>query len=246
MQTFITPPSEDKTIASEGFSLLEILIALFIGTLILGLGLGIRFDSSDRTQLEETMEILERAVRFGVDEAVLRNRVIRLHFFLGKYPQEFTLEYAADENFVLSKKIKDGDEEDEGEAAQEERRELWEKINQQFQPVEEFREENQSLPERVRIFGVGTTAFERLIGGFEVSFFIYPSGEKDGALIILGTEDEMGTLGIEEFTMDFQRNWIENPENIAEDDGEDEEEEEIPTPGQWRKSKELFEKWLST
>ena len=246
MQTFIIPPSEDKKIASKGFSLLEILMALFIGTLILGLGLTIKFESSDRSQLEEAMEMLEKAVRFGVDEAVLRNRIVRLHFFLEEYPQQFRLEYASDENFVLSKKIKDGeDEEDLSEEELEEQREILEKINKQFQPVEEFQEENLSLPERVRIFGVGTTAFERLFGALEVSFFIYPSGEKDGALIILGTEEEMGTLSIEEFNMDFRRNWIKNPEELEQvEDGEGE--VEIPTPGQWKKSKELFEKWLTS
>ena len=246
MQTFIIPPSEDRTIASKGFSLLEILMALFIGTLILGLGLTIKFESSDRNKLEEAMEMLEKAVRFGVDEAVLRNRIVRLHFFLEEYPQQFTLEYASDENFVLSKKIKDRDDEENlSEEERKEQREILEEINKQFQPVEEFLEENLSFPEEVRIFGIGTTAVERLIGGLEASFFIYPSGEKDGALVILGTEEEMGTLSIEEFTMDFQRNWIKNPKKLEQEE-DDDGEGGIPTPEQWKKSKELFEKWLTS
>ena len=228
---------------SEGFSLLEILIALFLGAIILGLGLGLKTDSSGRDRMEESMDLIERAVRFGVDEAVLRNRIVRLHFLLEGEPQGFTLEYAPEENFVLSKKVMDWDNEenlDEGE--REEQRKILEEINQQFQPVEEFQEENRFLPQGVRIVGVATGAFERLIIGPEVSFFIYPTGEKDGALFVLGNDEEMATLKVEEFAMDFERGWIKNPPSLLEGDDE---EAVIPTPGQLEKAKELFEQWLS-
>ena len=240
----ILPGGEKPT---RGFSLLEILMALFIGVLILGLTASVSFESSPREQLEESMDLLERAVRFGMDEAVLRNRIVRIHFLLDQDPQQFTLEYAPEEDFVLSKKIRDWDEEDFEDLEEEEkkrRREILEQINKRFQPVEEFREEAKPLPGGVRVFGVGTTAFERLIGSPEASLFVYPTGEKDGALIVLGNGEEMGTLAIEEFTLDFSREWIENPPEPSPEVEEDFE-EEFPTPGQWKKSKELFEKWLS-
>ena len=187
------------------------------------------------------MDKLERAVRFGVDEAVLRNRIVRLHFLLDEYPQQYALEYAPDESFVISKKIRDWEnDEDLEEDERKKQREILDQINKQFQRIEDFQEENQSLPAQVRIFGVVTTAFERFVGGPEASFFIYPTGEKDGALFVLGTSEEMGTLGIEEFTLDFKRSLIKNPQELVEED-----EVEIPTSGQWKKSKELFEKWLN-
>ena len=244
MRIFTILPSAGKTIDQKGFSLLEILIALFLGTIILTLGLGLKFDSSGRDKMEESMDLIERAIRFGVDESVLRSRIVRLHFLLEEQPQQFTLEYASDENFVLSKKIVDWENEDDlDEDEKEEQRKLLEEINEQFQPVDEFQEESQPLPERVRIVGVATSAFERLIVGSEVSFFIYPTGEKDGALIILGNDEEMATLGIEEFTLDFKRSWIKNPPSLSEED--DDEEAEIPTPAQLKKSEELFKQWLS-
>ena len=49
------------------------------------------------------MDKLERAVRFGVDEAILRNRIVRVHLLLDAYPQQYALEYAPDEKFILSK-----------------------------------------------------------------------------------------------------------------------------------------------
>ena len=132
-----------------------------------------------------------------------------------------------------------------GEKDRKEQQALLEEINKQFRPIAEFQEENQSLPEQVRIFGVGTTAFERFIGGPEVSFFIYPTGEKDGALFVLGTEEEMATLGIGEFSLDFKRSIIENPPEPEVEEDDDGDETEIPTQGQWIKSKELFEQWLN-
>ena len=244
MRIFTIPPSAGKGTEPGGFSLLEILIALFIGAIILGLGLGLKFGSSDRERMEETMELIERAVRFGVDEAVLRNRIVRLHFLLDEQPQQFTMEYAPEEDFVLSKKVVDWESEDDlGEEEKKEQRELLEEINKQFQPVREFQEEAQALPEGVRVFGVATSAFERLIVGPEVSLFIYPTGEKDGALVVLGNGGEMATLSIEEFTLDFARKWIKNPPSLSEDGDDDD--LEIPTEAQMEKAKGLFEQWLS-
>ena len=243
MRIFTIPPSAESGTNSSGFSLLEILVALFLAALILGVAVGVNFEPSSRNQLLEAMDLMERAVRFGVDEATLRNRIVRLHFLLEETPQQLSLEYASDETFVLSKKILDWNNEDDlGKEEKEEQRKFLEDISKQFQPVDEFEEENLSLPEGVRVFGVGTSTLERLISAPEVSVFIYPSGEKDGALIVLGTEEEMASLKIEEFTLDFERSWIENPPSLSDDDDD---EAPLPTPAQLKKSKDLFEKWLS-
>ena len=165
--------------AGRGFSLLEILVALFLGAIILGLALGINFDSSSRKQLEETMDWVERGIRFGVDEAILRNRIVRLRFLLGEEPQQFTLEYAPDETFILSKKVLDLDNEDDLDREErEEQREFLEEFGNQFQPVAEFQEEGRALPESVRIFWGGNEFFGATncrAGGF----FVYlPYGGK--------------------------------------------------------------------
>ena len=237
-------PAKSSLINGKGFSLLEILMAVVLIALGTTLAVGIRFDSSDRRELEETMDKLERAVRFGVDEAVLRNRIVRIHFLLEEFPQQFALEYAPDEDFVLSKKVLEmEDVEDLNQREREERAALLEEINKQFQPVEEFQEENESLSERVRIVGLGTTILEQFVTGSEASLFIYPTGEKDGALLVLATVEEMGTLGIEEFTLDFQRDLLENPDE-EDDEDEDEDENIIPTSQQQKKAMELFEAWL--
>ena len=250
MPTFIIPPERSRIIDSKGFSLLEILMALVLISFAATLVVGIRFDPSDRRELEETMDKLERSIRFGLDEAILRNRIIRIHFLLDEFPQQFSLEYAPDEEFVLSKKVLEiDDSEDLNDKEREERQQILEEMNKQFQPIDEFQEENESLPERVRIVGLGTTTLERFVLGPEASLFIYPSGEKDGALVVLATEEEMGTLSIEEFTLNFQRELLKNPEEIDEEDDSDEEGEEgdiIPTPEQEKKAMELFEEWIDT
>ena len=246
MPTFTIRPEKNRTIDAKGFSLIEILMALVLVSLAATLVLGIRFDPSDRRELEETMEKLEKAIRFGVDEAVLRNRIVRLHFLLEEFPQQFSLEYAPEEDFVISKKVLElEDKEDLNDKERERRQEILAEMSKQFQPIDEFQEENVPLPERVRIVGLGTTTLERFVAGPEASFFIYPTGEKDGALIVLATEEEMAMLEIEEFTLDFQRDLLENPEEVELESDEEEDDDVIPTLGQEKKAVELFEAWLA-
>ena len=61
---------------SRGFSLLEILVALAIGASLYGLYQA--GTQSGRKNLDELATSLERAVRYSVDEAALRNSIVRI------------------------------------------------------------------------------------------------------------------------------------------------------------------------
>ena len=239
---FIIPLSKgvqkSRGTGQRGFSLLEILITLVIASLVVALATTVNFGTSNREHLENTMEKLERAVRFAVDEAVLRNRMVRLHFILDTYPQEFAVEFGPDGDFVLPKKMLELDNADNlGETEREAQAKLLKDVNRQFNRVREFQEENEVLPEEVQIVGVGVMNLGKLIYGPNASIFVYPVGEKDGAMIILQTAEEIGTLVIEEFNLNFKRHFEKAPP--LEDDGE-----EVLSKARRDMVEKLFTDWL--
>lgn len=231
-----TPPAKNK-----GFSLLEILIALAIGALVLGLAVGLGLEFSSRKDLEATMEKIERAVLFAVDEAALRNSIVRLRFLLDRSPQEFVLEFSPVSNFVLPKGIQKLDNAGElGEEEGKKQKEMLAKINKKFSRIKEFQDSNEILPRNVHVIGIGTASLEKIIFGPEASIFIYPDGEKDGAIVILGTDEEMASLSVEEFGFNFARKFIKNPPLPPEPDRE----EGALLDEQFEKAKEIFAQWI--
>ncbi len=157
-------------------------------------------------KLEEALDNFERAVRFAQDEAILRNKITRIALSPNSDPNSFTVEYSPDSDFILPSKIFDEqlalDAYNEEELAAKKK-----KVESQFNKVQEFQEEPLELDEQVRIIGIGSTLINNLQLFSDSSIFFYPSGEKDGAIIILANEEEFATLSIEPFTLDFKRNF---------------------------------------
>jgi len=89
-------------LSTKGFTLLEILIALGLMSLVFSFALNYNFSS--RQLLEAEVKKIERAIRYSGDETSLRNKIIRIKFDLEKTPQSFTIEYGPDDNFVLPAK----------------------------------------------------------------------------------------------------------------------------------------------
>jgi len=205
-----------KYLGQEGFTLIEILVALTLAALAITLVVS-DSSSTPHSKIERTFENFERAVRFSRDEAVLRNRIIRLLIKIGEAGEQssFTVEYGPDQDFVIPTQfLKDIDndsslDEDEIEARKK-------AISGQFNKVLEFQEEAEVLNDQISLIGIGSTLFTTFISEEEASIFFYPTGEKDGAFIVIGNEQEVATLSIEPFTMDFERSYhpIENNENI--------------------------------
>ncbi len=178
------------------------------------------------------MDNLERAVRFSHDESILRNRIIRLLIRFDGENQNFTVEYGQDSNFVLPAQFLT-DSEEAGLLDDEELAKKRQEIDKAFSKVEEFQEEPEEIHEFVRVVGVGSSLTNSLELSEGANLFFYPSGEKDAAIIILATDEEIGTLEIEPFTMDFKREFY----RIEGDIGD-------TLEFQLSRAKALYEDWL--
>ncbi len=155
-------------------------------------------------KLEEALDNIERSVRFSQDESVLRNKIVRIVIDGTAEPNTVTVEYSPNSDFILPSKIfneqmaLDAYSPEELEAKKK-------KVEGQFNKVREFQDEPLEFDEQVRLIGMGSTLTENLQLFVESSIFFYPSGEKDGAFIVLANEVEFATLAIEPFTLDFKR-----------------------------------------
>lgn len=203
-------------------------------TLVLGYSINFTLDS--RAKLDEVIHDIERGVRFGSDEAALRSAMVRLHFILGEKPHQFALEYGPGDGFVIPAKLTEEGDAVTGRAEEEAADELEKKLNQQFNRITEFREKNIEFNEAVSVIGVGTTLVPKLITKGGPAIYLYPSGERDGAIIILGTDEEMATIEIAPFSGDIEVNYFPFDESLSLSDIEDTKVE---------KARELYEKWLN-
>jgi prepilin-type N-terminal cleavage/methylation domain-containing protein len=185
-------------LGQQGFSLIEILVALTLAALVL-----LVIPTSDSTgkhrNLQTAVADIDRAARFASNESVLRNAVVRLRISLEKDPIEYNVEYGPPGDLPLpdmpEKTIKSLEEE---KADQEK----ISKLNQQFAKVEEFEEIKHEIPPEVQIIGIATSFQKKMINQGEASIYFYPTGEKDAALIFFATDEEMAWLDIEPFLSD--------------------------------------------
>jgi prepilin-type N-terminal cleavage/methylation domain-containing protein len=213
---------------NKGFSLLEILIALALAALMYGL---FTYNSKDsRSKLNEAADNIEKAIRFGQDEASLRNSIVRLNFSFDREPQEYGVEAGPDDSFILPSPI--ASEADTQDEIEKEKKQL-EATNKRFNLVKEFDEKNKTLSERVTLVGFASSQQDKLITKMQGALYFYPSGEKDSAIIILGTEDELLALIVDPFSIDTKRVYrtLEKKQ------------EELTTI--WAETaKELFDEWI--
>lgn len=179
----------------QGFSLIEILVALVLAALIF-----LAIPSSDNVQkhrdLQTALDDLDRSVRFASNEAVLRNSVVRLRISLDKKPTEYTVEFGPTGNFPLpdfTEKI--------SMSLQEEKIEQEKKanLNKQFNKVDEFEDIKHKFSDNVEVLGMATTTIKNLIKEGEANLYFYPTGEKDGGIIILSTNEELAYIEIAPF-----------------------------------------------
>jgi len=215
----------------HGFSLIEILVALFLTALLFGLVSTSNFTT--RQKADEVISNLERAIRFSLNEATIRNVIIRLHINLEKEPQEYTVEYGPSDNFVIPvSKVKPSavlslKEEEQLKAETQ-------ALNKKFNSVSELSDKPLKLGTGLRLIAVGTSKDQTWHNEYSASIYFYPSGQKDNAIIFLGTEDEVISLALDTFTLDLVRDYRLLPEGNADDLAE----------RQNNLSKEMFEEWI--
>jgi prepilin-type N-terminal cleavage/methylation domain-containing protein len=203
MRPLLHKSNNKKNIFSnQGFTLIEILVALSLITLILSLAISNPFSSRDA--LDKDANDVERALRFMGDEAILKNSVMRLHFMLNKDPQEYAVEFGPSDNFILPSEPRANDavESKEEEAK---KNKTTKELNMKFNRVSEFSEQNSEIGNNIKILGVANLQSEKLQTTGEVSLYSFPSGERDAALVILSSSDEIISLKTNSFTPKIER-----------------------------------------
>ncbi len=189
------PTSTQKTsklATDQGFSLIEILVALFLAALIF-LAIPSSENSRRHQDLQTAVDDIDRAVRFAGNESVLRNTVVRLRIELEKSPVEYTVEYGPSENLVLPTLQPDADKD--LKEAEEEKKRLA-KLDSQFTKVEEFADMTREFSPEVEFLGVATSFQKKLIREQSAAIYFYPTGERDAALLFFGTQDEIAVLEV--------------------------------------------------
>lgn len=179
----------------QGFSIVEILVALMLVVLVFSL-IPTNTRDEERDKLNSVIEDFRRATRFATNEAVLRNAITRITIDMETDPQEYYVEYSTEGGLALPQVQNPKD------LSFTEREEQAKKIkdlDSQFQKVSEFAEENKIMPFGVRATGLANVNIEDILTSGKAHIYFYPTGEKDGALIFLSSGSELATLDIPPF-----------------------------------------------
>jgi hypothetical protein len=166
------------------------------------------------------------------DEAALKNAVIRLHFMLDKDPQEYALEYGPSDSFILPPKP-EFETKAETKEEEEKKKKDQKNLNLKFNKISEFQDQNSELPSGIKIIGIATPQSEKLQMTGEVSIYAFPTGEKDEALMIVGSDEDIISIKVNPFSMKV--------EHQAYPLGKTTEKELLEK--QQEKAREIFEKW---
>ena len=215
---------------NQGFTLIEILVALVLIVLVSSLALSHPFSS--RNDLDKEVNYLERAVRFMTDEAALKNSVVRLHFMLNKEPQEYAVEYGPSDSFILPPKPEFETKTETKEEEEKKKKDL-KNLNHKFNKITEFQDKNSELPSNIKIIGIATPQSEKLQMTGEVSIYAFPTGEKDEALVIIGSDEDIISIKVNPFSMQITHQVFPLGKIVDKELAEKQQE----------KAREIFEKW---
>lgn len=227
---------DSRAQSQAGFSLLEILVALLLVGLIYT-SLNTDTFTTERQKVDEALTDFERALRFSIDEAALKNAIVRLHLYLDKSPQEYAVEYGPNAHFVLPSQLfldEEAQNLKEQEAIDKEKKEL----DQKFNRVRELNDQNKIINEDLLILGMANSNSKKLITQGDPSIYVYPTGERDQAIIILSSSQEVVAIKINAFVVEFNREYIplaQAGEEFPEGSELDNKREAL--------AKEIFEKW---
>ena len=218
---------------NAGFSLIEVLVGLSLMGLILGIFIPQTFSS--RNSLEDLADDLERMVRYSMDESTLKNAIMRIHFKLEDVPQEFLLEFGPTDAFVLPEDYMM----DTNKMGLREKKKYNKKmkgVHNKFHKLKDLEEAHKKLEGDLKIIGITTSDLDYLATDSVGYIHIYPTGEKDNALIIIASSEEIISINIDPYTYNFDRTYhtidIENSD-------EDQLEEK-----QYSIAKEIYDSWI--
>lgn len=183
-----------KSLRDRGFTLVEVLVALLLVSLVLL----VWKNTGDETHQEliSTVESVERSLQFAANESILRNSVVRLRLSLEKSPIEYTVEYGPAGNFPLPD-FQEGSVK--SIATEEAEKAKLSNLDKQFTKVEEFEDVKVELSDEVTVLGIGSSSMKKLITANDASVYFYPTGEKDAALIFFATTSEIAWIEVQPF-----------------------------------------------
>lgn len=184
-----------------------------------------------RAKLEKALQEFQSAIRFSVNEAILRNSMVRISVDMEKDPMEWAVEYGPSSQLALPNI------EDESKMSLKEREEqvkVLKGIDSQFNRVQEFADETKKLPEGVKIVGLASSYLKSIKIEGKLSVYFYPTGEKDSALIFFSTDEELAYIDIPPFEdrIDINYSTYSESDLVNLEDTQD------------NMMKEVFEKWL--
>lgn len=180
----------------EGFSLIEILVALVLAALVF-LAIPSGDVAEKHRKLRTAIDDIDRATRFASNEATLRNTVVRLRISLDKSPVEYLVEFGPPGNLPLPDMV-----DDKPNKSLKEEKDAQDKtsaLDKQFNKVDEFEDIKHEIHPDVTILGVGSSSQKKLMNKGEANLYFYPTGEKDAGLVFFSTTEEMAFLEIEPF-----------------------------------------------
>lgn len=215
----------------KGFSLIEILVAITLVSVVFGIFASFSFNTTD--DLEEATDNVERAIRFSIDEAALRNVIVRTRFYLDDKPQKMSVEYGPDDSFVIPLSQVEAPS---GSVLEEEsNNKKLKKFNSNFNRVPEFSDGPKVFKDSVRLIAVGSSLTGLMFLDGQASIYAYPTGEKDGGIIILGTDSQIIAVTFKPFLLGFDRTIKYIGEEVSLDEVPDEQD---------KIAKEIFESWI--
>ncbi len=186
---------KENLTSQKGFTIIEIMVAMSLIVLIFAI-VPITTSYNSHSQLQKALSDFERAVRFANNEAILRNKIVRIKIILGAEESEYTIEYGTNSDLILPESV---DTSKLSIKEREEEQKKQQKLDSQFSVVDELYDENKKLPAGTFIYGVATSYYENLLMSDEMHIYFYPTGERDNALILLHTDIEMASLSIPPF-----------------------------------------------
>lgn len=179
----------------KGFSLVEIMVALALIAAIL-IGLPIGNPLSDRSLMNNSIETVDRALRFASGEAVLRNVIVRVQFDLDTTPQEFVVEYANSRKLTLTQ------EQDMSKMSLLEREKAEKKkqdFNRNFTISPDFSDGAVKLDDDIQLEGLANSYLNEIVRTGKVGVYFYPTGERDNAALFFSSYSEVATLAVSSF-----------------------------------------------
>lgn len=221
-------PKQLRINTEAGFTLIEILTSLLLISLTFGLiATGV---STSRDRLDSTRQQVERAIAFSIDESTIRNALVRIHFRFDDQEQSINVEAGSVGNYMLPKFLF----QEQDELSKEEVKEQKQKLQNKFNTLKDFQESQYKLSDDIRIIGVASSISKQLVTEGESAIYFYPTGEKDDALIIIGSDEEVIAIKLSAFLLKIDTQYV--PLELLEN-------ENIPDK-QIDLAKEIFEKWL--